>query len=77
MNKEEFWERMYERLDDPLGLVDIRLNDGRILYNISDAEDDPENEYAVTLYREWLGEGEEGGITISFHLVNITSLMSL
>jgi hypothetical protein len=70
MNKEEFWEKMYERLDDPLGLVNIRLNDGRIVYNIRDAEDDPENEYAVTLYREWPEEGEEDGITIFYHEID-------
>ncbi len=45
MNPDEFWERFYDKLYVNNGRVNIRLKNGKILYNISDADDYSENVY--------------------------------
>jgi hypothetical protein len=50
MEKEDFWNIFFDKLDENNGLVDIKLYDGRTLYSIAEAEGDPEDVDKVILF---------------------------
>ncbi len=54
MNPDEFWEKFYDKLYVNNGRVNVRLKTGKILSNISDADDYSENVYNISDFDDYL-----------------------